>query len=148
MVISVGFVGLVLTIFKEKSMKVFKLFQIQPTREQYDRVNELGCWTKAFEEMPIIEASQALRMGGSEAYVTDYDKYFTHVADIECEAVSVDEALEEAFNIHNMQKEESIKRYGSQHSMSVGDVLVGEFGDVHIVDKFGFVQLMSSSVGS
>lgn len=120
---------------------MFKLFQILPSREQYDRVNELG-WTKAFEEMPIIEASMALRMSGSDAYVTEYDQYFEHVADI-----AVD-SLEEAFHAHNIEDESKITRYGSQHSMSVGDVLVDEFGGVHMCDNIGFTQIMSSFIGS
>ena len=120
---------------------MFKLFQIRPSREQYDRVNELG-WTKAFEEMPIIEASTALRMSGSKAYVTEYDQYFEHVADI-----AVD-SLEAAFHAHNIEDESKITRYGSQHSMSVGDVLVDQFGGVHMCDNFGFTQIMSSFIGS
>lgn len=120
---------------------MYRLFQIQPSREQYDRVNELG-WYEAMQEMPIIEASQSLRMAGSEAYVTEYDQYFEHVSDIDVTD------LEQAFHVHNMQDESKIKRYGPQHSMSVGDVLVGEYGDVHMVDGFGFTQLMSSFVGS
>lgn len=120
---------------------MYRLFQIQPTREQYDMVNEFG-WSKACEEIPIIEASQALGMGGSDAYVTEYDQFFEHVSDI------MVNDLEEAFRVHNMQEESKIKRYGPQHSMSVGDILVGEYGDVHIVDRFGFTQLMSSFVGS
>jgi hypothetical protein len=31
--------------------------------------------------------------------------------------------------------------------MSVGDILVGEYGDVHMVDNVGFTQLLSSKVG-
>lgn len=120
---------------------MFKLFQIRPTREQYDRVNEIG-WTQAFEEMPIIEAWQALRMGGSDAYVTEYDQYFEQVADI-----AVD-SLEAAFHAHNMEDESKITRYGSQHSMSVGDVLVDTFGGVHMCDNIGFTQIMSSFIGS
>jgi len=120
---------------------MFKLFQIRPSREQCDRVNELG-WTQAFEEMPIIEAWQAVGRGGSEAYVTEYDQYFEHVADI-----AVD-SLEAAFDAHNMEDESKITRYRPQHSMSVGDVLVDEFGGVHMCDNIGFTQIMSSFIGS
>ena len=120
---------------------MYRLFQIQPSREQYDRVNELG-WYEAMQEMPIIEASQSLRMAGSAAYVTEYDQYFEHVSDIDVTD------LEQAFHVHTRQDESKIKRYGPQHSMSVGDILVGEHGDVHMVDGFGFTQLMSSFVGS
>jgi len=120
---------------------MYRLFQIRPTEEQYELVNEFG-WSKACEDIPIIEASQALRMGGSEAYVTEYDQFFEHVSDIDVRD------LEQAFHVHNMQDESKIKRYGPQHSMSVGDVLVGEYGDVHMVDGFGFTQLLSSAVGT
>jgi hypothetical protein len=32
--------------------------------------------------------------------------------------------------------------------MSVGDILVGEYGEVLMVDNSGFTQLMSSHVGA
>jgi len=120
---------------------MYKLFQISVPREQYDEVNKLG-WSEAMVKYPLIEASQALRMAGSEAYVTEYDALFTHVADLDADN------LEEAFRLHNFQEEDKITRYAKQHSLSVGDICVGEYGDVHICDNFGWTQMMSSNLGN
>ena len=120
---------------------MYKLFQISVPSEQYDEVNKLG-WSEAMVKYPLIEASQALRMSGSEAYVTEYDALFTHVADLDADN------LEEAFRLHNFQEEDKITRYAKQHSLSVGDICVGEYGDVHICDNFGWTQMMSSNLGN
>lgn len=125
---------------------MFRLFQLDVPRHQFDAVNEMG-WAEAMEKFPRVEAHMALTMRGSEAYVTEYDPFFKHVADIEATD------LENAFFVHNNPfgdeaLEEQITRYGKQHSMSVGDIVVGEHGDVHMVDPEGFTQLMSSFVGS
>lgn len=127
-------------------MAKFTLMQIQVPREELNQINELG-WAEAMEKFPRVEASQAMRMGGSEAYVTEYDKLYTKVAVIEARD------LEHAFLVHNnpMGSEELealIERFGPQHSMSVGDLLIGEYGDVHCVDGFGFTQLMSANVAA
>jgi len=120
---------------------MYKLFQISVPREQMDEVNRLG-WTEAFKQYPLIEAQQALSIRGSESWVTSYDSLFTHVADLAADN------LEEAFRLHNFQEEDKITRYAKQHSLSVGDVLVGEYGDVHMCDVCGWTQLMSSNIGS
>tara|TARA_B100000131_G_scaffold18290_1_gene18236 strand:+ start:340 stop:720 length:381 start_codon:yes stop_codon:yes gene_type:complete len=120
---------------------IFKLFQINTTLE-HRQIDEEGLeWNEALEKFPKVEAAHATMMGGSDAYVTMYDEFYTHVADIDASN------LEDAFHIHNMQDENHITRFGRQHSMSVGDVLVGSYGDVHMVDGIGFTQLMSSKIG-
>ena len=88
----------------------------------------------------------ALTTSGSEGWVSEFDQYFKHVADINVRD------LEDAFLVHNNPHgmehfEERITRHAPQHSMSVGDILVGEHGDVHMVDNCGFTQLLSSKVG-
>jgi hypothetical protein len=89
----------------------------------------------------------ALSTGGSDAYVTEYDQYFKHVADIDVNDP------EKAFLVHNNPHGRTdfdwlVVRYGPQHSMSVGDILVGEYGEVLMVDNSGFTQLMSSHLGA
>jgi len=125
---------------------MFRLFQLDVPRHQFDAVNEMG-WTEAMEKFPRVEAHMALTMRGSEAYVTEYDPFFKHVADIDVND------CEQAFLVHNNPHgnedyEELITRYAQQHSMSVGDILVGEYGEVLMVDPMGFTQLMSSFVGA
>ena len=124
---------------------MFRLFQLDVPRSEFDAVNEMG-WTEAMSQFPRIEAHMALTSGGSEGWVSDYDQFFKHVADINVRD------LEDAFLVHNNPHgmehfEERITRHAPQHSMSVGDILVGEYGDVHMVDNCGFTQLLSSKVG-
>ena len=116
--------------------------QIRVEMEQWDEVNRIG-WAEAMEKFPKIEARQSLSMG-ADNFHDSYMELFTHVADIEVTD------LEEAFLVHNNpygndKYETLITRYGTQHSMSVGDVLIGEYGDVHVVDGCGFVQQMSAT---
>ena len=124
---------------------MFRLFQLDVPRSEFDAGYKMG-WTEAMSQFPRIEAHMALTTGGSEGWVSDYDQFFKHVADINVRD------LEDAFLVHNnpelFQFEERITRYDSQHSMSVGDILVGEHGDVHMVDPMGFTQLLSSKVGA
>lgn len=124
---------------------MFRLFQLDIPRSEFDAVNQMG-WTEAMAKFPRVEAHMALTTSGSDAWVSEFDQHFKHVADIE-----VNE-LEDAFRVHNNPHgmehyEDWITRYAPQHSMSVGDILVGEYGDVHMVDNVGFTQLLSSNVG-
>ena len=52
-------------------------------------------WTEAMSQFPRIEAHMALTSGGSEGWVSDYDQFFKHVADINVRD------LEDAFLVHN-----------------------------------------------
>ena len=125
---------------------MFRLFQLDVPRSEFDAVNEMG-WTEAMSQFPRVEAHMALTSGGSEGWVSEYDQFFKHVADINVRD------LEDAFLVHNNPHgmehfEERITRHAPHHSMSVGDILVGEHGDVHMVDPMGFTQLLSSKVGA
>ena len=64
------------------------------------------------------------------------DKY-VHVADLDADT------LNEAFEIGNIGPEEKYTRYARMHSVSVGDILVDETGQAHIVASFGFDELES-----
>jgi len=64
------------------------------------------------------------------------DKY-VHVADLDANT------LDEAFEIGNVGPEEKYTRYARMHSVSVGDILVEETGQAHIVASFGFDELES-----
>lgn len=117
----------------------FRLFQIAVPDEEFDAVNEMG-WSEAMAKFPRVEASQAVRIGGAKAYVSEYSQYYVNVSDIEAND------LENAFFVHNNPfgdeaLEEQITRYAEQYSMSVGDVLVDEDGKSFIVDGFGFKEI-------
>jgi len=64
------------------------------------------------------------------------DKY-VHVADLDANT------LDEAFEIGNIGPENKYTRYARMHSVSVGDILVEETGQAHIVASFGFDELES-----
>jgi hypothetical protein len=117
----------------------FRLFQIAVPDEEFDAVNDLG-WSEAMAKFPRVEASQAVRVGGSKAFVPQYNQYYVNVSDIEATD------LENAFFVHNNpfgddSLEEQITRYAKQYSMSVGDILVDEDGKSFIVDNFGFEEV-------
>ena len=67
-------------------------------------------------------------------------QHYEHVADLDAED------LNEAFQIGNIGPEEAYTRYKPMHSVSVGDILVDENNDVHIVASFGFDKLEGVSL--
>ena len=67
---------------------------------------------------------------------TNLDKY-VHVADLDTDN------LNEAFEIGNIGPEEKYTRYSRMHSVSVGDILVEETGQAHVVARFGFEEIES-----
>jgi len=64
------------------------------------------------------------------------DKY-VHVADLDTNC------LNEAFEIGNIGPESKYTRYAKMHSLSVGDILVEETGQAHIIASFGFDEIES-----
>jgi len=64
------------------------------------------------------------------------DKY-VHVADLDTNS------LDEAFEIGNIGPESKYTRYARMHSLSVGDILVEETGQAHVIAKFGFDEIES-----
>ena len=116
-------------------MTMYKLLQNQAVSTYINEINELG-WAAAAEKYPSIEAHLNATMG-ADKFSTSWLPYYTHVADIDANE------LEDAFYMHNNPHgdeilEQQITRYGRQHSMSVGDILVAEDGGCYLVDTFGF----------
>lgn len=64
------------------------------------------------------------------------DKY-VHVADLDTNC------LNEAFEIGNIGPESKYTRYARMHSLSVGDILVEETGQAHVIASFGFDEIES-----
>ena len=67
-------------------------------------------------------------------------KHYEHVANLDAED------LNEAFQIGNIGPEEAYTRFKPMHSVSVGDILVDENNDVHIVASFWFDKLEGVSL--
>lgn len=75
--------------------------------------------------------------GMGEFNINEHLDKYVHVADLDANT------LDEAFEIGNVGPEEKYTRYARMHSVSVGDILVEETGQAHIVASFGFDELES-----
>jgi hypothetical protein len=64
-----------------------------------------------------------------------FAKHYKEVAVIEAED------LNEVFEIGNVGPEYKIKRLDRMHSISVGDVIMGQGSDCFVVDMIGFKRL-------
>ena len=114
---------------------MYKLLQNQAVSNFHNEINDLG-WGAAADKYPAIHAHLQATLG-SDKFSISFLPHYTHVADIDANT------HEDAFYIHNNPQgdeilEQQITRYGRQHSMSVGDLLVDEKGDIYICDLFGF----------
>lgn len=114
---------------------MYKLLQNQAVSNLHNEINRLG-WGAAAEQYPEVKAHLDASLG-ADKFSNTFLPYYTHVADIDANT------LEDAFFIHNNPEgdeilEEQITRYGRQHSMSVGDILVAEDGGLYMCDIFGF----------
>jgi len=112
----------------------FAVYQIQMTREIADKVN-------AGETVPAFEARNKMnldfaghKIGGlaDEALTAGF---YTHVANIEADSAN------DVFEIGNMGPESAITRFSRMHSLSVGDLIVDEEGNVMVVANYGFVAI-------
>ena len=115
---------------------MYKLLQNQALRTFHNEINDLG-WEAICEQNPAVKAALDTQTFGSERFTQDMLVYYTHVADIDANNV------EDAFYMHNNPHgdpilEEQITRYGTQHSLSVGDILVAEDGGCYMCDPMGF----------
>lgn len=114
---------------------MYKLLQNQALSTYRNEINDLG-WGEAAEQYPAVKAHLDASLGADKFSIT-FLPHYTHVADIDANT------LEDAFYMHNNPMgdeilEQQITRYTNQHSMSVGDILVDEWGSMFICDTFGF----------
>lgn len=124
---------------------MYKLLQNQAVSKFHNEINDLG-WEEAAATYPALDAYLKARTGAdltssqTKAFSITFLPHYTHVADIDANT------LEDAFHIHNNPMgdedlEAQITRYTTQHSMSVGDLLVDESGRIYICDTFGFTYV-------
>ena len=118
---------------------MYKLLQNQAVMNFHNEINELG-WEEAGKRFPAVKAAQDVQFRGSERFTQDMIVHYTHVADIDASNT------EDAFYMHNNPMgdeilEQQITRYGPQHSMSVGDILVSEEGHLYMVESMGFAYV-------
>lgn len=116
----------------------YRLYQINLTNDEVNRINELGDWGAAGREMPRVAARNAVTFADSaDDFRPEFFQFYDHVADI------VADDLEDAFFVHNNPfgnevYESRITRYAVQHSMSVGDILINEDNVAFMVLGIGF----------
>lgn len=108
-------------------MAQFKVFQFQLSDEDTDLVN-----AKGWDASPKLKAYMNVRFG---KWAPIAHKYYELVAEIE--AVS----LAQVFDIGNIGPESAITRRAPMHSVSVGDIIMNEQGDMHLVASVGFTKI-------
>lgn len=118
---------------------MYKLLQNQAVMNLHNEINDLG-WGEAAAKYPAVKAALDVQFRGSERFTQDMIVHYTHVADIDASNT------EDAFFMHNNPAgdpilEQQITRYGPQHSMSVGDILVSEEGHLYMVESMGFAYV-------
>jgi hypothetical protein len=106
---------------------MIKLYQIRITREESREINAAANPHAIPKYKAHCDASMLGQYPGRD--------FYEHVADLDVAG------LDEAFQVGNIGPEEKITRHAPMHSVSVGDVLVTEFGRAFVVASFGFNQL-------
>ena len=112
----------------------FAVYQIQMTREIADKVNS-GETVPAFEARNKMNLDFAGHKIGGLADEALTAGFYTHVANIEADSAN------DVFEIGNMGPESAITRFSRMHSLSVGDLIVDEEGNVMVVANYGFVAI-------
>jgi hypothetical protein len=120
---------------------IYQVHQIHLTQAEVSLVNKTG----DHAAVPANALKQKMsfargRLGGYAAEALGAG-YYTHVANITAEDI------DHVFEIGNIGPESNIERFVfcQMHSISVGDVIVGNDGTVNVVDTFGFVTLTHES---
>jgi hypothetical protein len=114
------------------------LFQNQATVTLRNEINALG-WDAAFEKYPAVKSAVYTRTHGKEDYTPDQFAYYKKVCNIAAQSLS------DAFHAHNNpfdqeELEEKLERFGSQHSMSVGDIVLRD-NVYYMVENCGFAEI-------
>jgi hypothetical protein len=108
-------------------MAQFKVFQFQLNDEDDALVN-----AKGWDASPKLKAYMNVRFG---KWAPVAHKYYDLVAEIEAET------LDQVFDIGNIGPESAITRKAPMHSVSVGDIIMNEEGDMHLVASIGFTKI-------
>lgn len=115
----------------------YTLFQFHLSQEASNHLNSVG-WGGELDPYPEIVIQRDVKFSGSEYYSAWMSKYYRPVADINAES------LEDAFRVGNIGPEANIRRLDRMASMSIGDVVRdNQTGTYHMVDSYGFTQLLS-----
>jgi len=112
----------------------YAIYQIQLSDAQYDLIN-----AKGHDAVPAHMAKMKMTMdfdggkiGGLASDAWD-NGFYTHVSNIDAYT------LEGVFHVGNMGPETDIERLSRMSSLSVGDVIIDEEGQIIVVAPIGFV---------
>ena len=108
-------------------MAQFKVFQFQLNSQDEALVNKEG-----WDASPKLQAYMNVRFG---KWAPIAHKYYDLVAEIEAAS------LDQVFDIGNIGPESAITRRAPMHSVSVGDIIMNEQGDMHLVASMGFTKI-------
>jgi hypothetical protein len=113
----------------------YSVYQIQLTDAEIDQINDKG-----HDAVPAQVAKLKMIMDfsgdriGQTAYEAFDAGYYTHVANIEADCVN------DVYTIGNIGPQKSIQRLSPMSSVSVGDIIVNEEGQMTVVAPVGFVN--------
>lgn len=113
----------------------YAVYQIQLSDAQIDLINDKG-----HDAVPAQVAKLKMSMDyngdriGQAAYEAFDAGYYTHVANITADCVS------DVYTIGNIGPMKSIERISPMSSISVGDIIVNEEGQMVVVAPVGFVN--------
>jgi len=113
---------------------MYKLLQNQALRNNHNEINQLG-WDEAIRTIPGVDTHMRVTAHGARKFFTDDVQHYAHVADIDADT------LDDAFYFHNQGSESEITRYAPQHSLSIGDILVNDYGDLWLCEHDGWSQV-------
>ena len=114
-------------------MKTFKIFQIHLSDAEVDIINHTG----DHFAVPKQAAKVGMQLGRADGLVNLARKAFgaglyDFVATIEAND------LDDCFEVGNIGPEENIERFSQMHSISVGDVILDEDGNMWLTATVGF----------
>lgn len=113
----------------------YAVYQIQLTAAEVDKINVTGDFNSVPKQAAKLKMETDFaghRIGGNAAEAFDAG-YYTHVANITADNP------DQVFEIGNIGPESNIERLARMHSISVGDIIVAETGEMIVVAPVGFV---------
>jgi len=112
---------------------MLRVWQISLER-YHDQVNALG-WDAACKAYPAVKAYLDSSVYGSERWDRSYFEHYVPVAKL------ATDDLDDAFRIGNIGPQEDIREGFLDHSVSVGDILETERGELFMVNSIGFERV-------
>ena len=110
----------------------YSVYQIQYSQTDIDEINAELPNAKRTAKMEMDFDFSGDKIGGLADKALDAGLY-THVSNIEADNPN------QVFEIGNIGPESAITRFSRMHSLSVGDIIVDEEGQVIVVAPIGFV---------